>query len=396
MRRLFALLTLLLAAAVRAQDALPDVPLPPPASTDTAFVSMITVLPGEPSYARFGHTALRVYDPAQGLDLMYNYGTFRFDATFLPKFVYGALDYELSVVDFPLALRHYATVEERGVIEQRLRLSRAQQDSLAAFLDWNARPENAAYRYLFLDDNCTTRARDAVERVLGQPIGGTTVGRDGHPTYRDLLHPYQTGAPLLLLGTNLGLGARVDESASPRHAQFLPDVLMHDLDAATLGGQTLVSRTDTLVNLPRPAETAFPWTYMLTFGVLVAAFVQTLRTRAAPVVTRFDRALFGATGVAGLLLAFLVFVSLHDVTRPNWNLAWALPTHLVYAFAAGRGYRWLRPYAFAAGIATALFVLAAPVLPQAIPLDILPVVAALALRLFAHAGALPGPRPVAA
>jgi len=91
-----------------------------------------------------------------------------------------------------------------------------------------------------------------------------------------------------------------------------------------------------------------------------------------------------------------VFVSLHDVTRPNWNLAWALPTHLVYAFAAGRGYRWLRPYAFAAGIATALFVLATPVLPQAIPLDILPVVAALALRLFAHAGALPGPRPVAA
>lgn len=390
MRRLFALLALLIAASAHAQDA-------PAASPDTAFVSMITVLPGTPSYARFGHTALRVHRPALGQDLLYNYGTFRFDATFLPKFVYGALDYELSVVDFPLALRYYATVEERGVIEQRLRLTPAQQDSLAAFLDWNARPENAAYRYLFLDDNCTTRARDAVERVLGQRIGGMDGALERvYPTFRDLLRPYQTGAPLLLLGTNLGLGARVDDSASPRRAQFLPDALMRDLDAATVGGQPLVMRTDTLVNLPRPSETAFPWTYLAAFAVLAVAVVQTLRTRAAPVVTRFDRALVAAAGGAGLLLAFLVFVSLHDVTRPNWNLAWALPAHLVYAFAAGPGYRWLRPYAFAAGIVAAGFVLASAFLPQTIPGDILPVVTALALRLLAHAGALPGVRSAAA
>lgn len=390
MRRLFVLLTLLFAASAHAQDTTA-------ASPDTAFVSMITVLPGTPSYARFGHTALRVYRPAIGQDLLYNYGTFRFDATFLPKFVYGALDYELSVVDFPLALRYYATVEERGVIEQRLRLTPAQQDSLAAFLDWNARPENAAYRYLFLDDNCTTRARDAVERVLGQRIGGMDGALERvYPTFRDLLRPYQTGAPLLLLGTNLGLGARVDEPASPRAEQFLPDALMRALDAATANGQPLVMRTDTLVNLPRPSETAFPWTYLAAFAVLAVAVVQTLRTRAAPVVTRFDRALVAAAGGAGLLLAFLVFVSLHDVTRPNWNLAWALPAHLVYAFAAGPGYRWLRPYAFAAGIVAAGFVLASAFLPQTIPGDILPVVTALALRLLAHAGALPGVRSAAA
>lgn len=381
MRRLFALLTLILATAVRAQDVPSAVSVPPPASPDTAFVSMITVLPGTPSYARFGHTALRVVDPAHGLDLMYNYGTFRFDATFLPKFVYGALDYELSVVDFPLALRYYATVEERGVIEQRLRLTRAQQDSLAAFLDWNARPENAAYRYLFLDDNCTTRARDVLERVLGAPLAGTTAPA----TFRQQLRPYQTGAPLLLLGTNLGLGARVDEPATPRQAQFLPDVLMRDLDAAAVNGQPLVARTDTLVNLPRPAETAFPWTFVLAFTLLAWAVWQTIRSRARPVVTRFDRALFGAAGVAGLILAFLVFVSLHDVTRPNWNLAWALPMHLAYAFAAGRA-RWARPYALVTGVGAALFVLAVPILPQTIPPDILPVVAALALRLLVHAG----------
>ena len=93
--------------------------------------------------------------------------------------------------------------------------------------------------------------------------------------------------------------------------------------------------------------------------------------------------MFGAAGGAGLLLAFLVFVSLHDVTRPNWNLVWAWPTHLAYALAAGRR-RWARPYALAAAAVTALFALASPLLPQTIPLAILPVVAALALRAFIH------------
>ena len=289
------------------------------------------------------------------------------------------------------------------MVEQRLRLSPAQFAHLAAFLDQNALPENAAYRYRFLDDNCTTRARDAVEQAIGQRINGTTNGPGGTaPTFRDLLDPYQTGAPLMLFGTTLGLGMGVDAHASPRQAQFLPDVLLRDFDASTAGGQPLVTRTDTLVNLPRPAEHAFPWPVLVGLLVLAASVVQTWRRRASPVVTRFDRALLAVAGGAGLLLAFLVFVSLHDVTRPNLNLAWALPTHLVYAFVAGRAAsggaasgragRWTRRYALATGLLAAAFAVASPLLPQTVPLAIVPVAAALALRLLAHAGVLPGRR----
>lgn len=385
MRCLFALLALLLvAAAGQAQDAplaSPSVADTSRASPDTAFVSMVTVLPGEPSYARFGHTALRLFDPARGLDLLYNYGTFRFDASFLPKFVYGKLDYELSVAEFALALRHYAEVERRGLVEQRLRLTPAQRDSLAAFLDWNARPENATYRYLFLDDNCSTRPRDAVERVLGPSLAWHHArSRAARGTFRQLLRPYQTGAPLMLLGTDLGLGARIDREATPRQAQFLPDVLMHDLDAATASGQPLVTRTDTLVHLPRPAETAFPWTVVAALGLLVAAVAFGRKGGA----TRLDRVLFGAAGVGGLVLAFLVFVSLHDVTRPNWNLAWLWPTHLLYAFAAGRA-RWARAYAGAFAAAVALLLLGWTMLPQTLPLEALPLAGALGVRAFRHA-----------
>ena len=35
------------------------------------------------------------------------------------------------------------------------------------FLEWNALPENAEYRYDYFSDNCSTRVRDAIDRVVG-------------------------------------------------------------------------------------------------------------------------------------------------------------------------------------------------------------------------------------
>lgn len=45
-----------------------------------ATISVITCGPGqEELYSAFGHSALRVYDPQQGIDEAYNYGVFDFD-----------------------------------------------------------------------------------------------------------------------------------------------------------------------------------------------------------------------------------------------------------------------------------------------------------------------------
>ena len=76
-----------------------------PPLTTNARISLITAEPGKELYTSFGHSAIRVYDPATGLDLVYNYGTFDFDAPgFYPNFLRGKLNYSLSVYDFKNAI----------------------------------------------------------------------------------------------------------------------------------------------------------------------------------------------------------------------------------------------------------------------------------------------------
>ena len=101
---------------------------------------MVTILPGDPVYSMFGHSALRVHDPALGMDRLYNYGTFDFsDPLFIPKFAYGHLRYFLSVVPYERALRAYEQ-QRRPVLEQTLNLTREQRTALFRFLQDNARP----------------------------------------------------------------------------------------------------------------------------------------------------------------------------------------------------------------------------------------------------------------
>ena len=68
-----------------------------------------------------------------------------------------------------------ATLEEvqkglESIRAQELNLTAAQVDSLRRFLAWNIQPENAEYAYDYYRDNCSTRIRDALDRVLGGAI----------------------------------------------------------------------------------------------------------------------------------------------------------------------------------------------------------------------------------
>ncbi|MDP4953802.1 MAG: DUF4105 domain-containing protein, partial [Flavobacteriales bacterium] len=59
-------------------------------------VSVLTCSPGAELYSTFGHTAIRVHDPARNIDWVYNYGTFEFSDDFYLLFAQGKLDYALS------------------------------------------------------------------------------------------------------------------------------------------------------------------------------------------------------------------------------------------------------------------------------------------------------------
>ncbi len=359
--------------------------------SDSARVSMLTILPGEAVYSEFGHSAFRVRDPEHNIDRVYNYGTFAFgDPFFVPKFVYGQLDYYLSVVPHDPAYRHYQR-QRRPIIEQHLQLTANQRNALFRFLEINARPENRTYRYDFLFDNCSTRIRDALEAAVGEAVQFTGQP-DPNNSFRHLLDPWVADRPPLSLGFDLMLGTPTDRVATPREVMFLPVYLMEAFDHATIQAdgttQPLVARTDTTLWFEGydATEQAFPWPRWVSWiGFVVVGGITARNTLRGERPGRgLDATLLGLTGLAGSIMFFLWFISEHAVTNYNWNLLWAWPTHLIAAVLVWRhaDSAWLRPYfGGAAGLAL-LTVLGWTLWPQ----DLHPAVLPLALLIAARFG----------
>jgi hypothetical protein len=147
-------------------------------------VYLVTFGPGEAVWERFGHNALWIHDPDRGTDVAYHYGVFDFrEADFIPRLLRGRMRYAMGRTDAVRLLDGYAAAG-RSIWIQELDLTPAQVSELRGFLEWNARPENRHYRYDYFRDNCSTRIRDALDRVLGGEIHRQLAGVETGTTYR--------------------------------------------------------------------------------------------------------------------------------------------------------------------------------------------------------------------
>ena len=133
---------------------------------DSIEVSILTCTPGKDMYAKFGHTALRIRDYTMNRDVVFNYGCFDYNATnFVLKFLLGKTDYLLNAEEFGYLKYRYGMLGN-GVLEQVLNLNQEEANRLRVMLLENLRPENQEYRYNWLYDNCTERARDMIEKAV--------------------------------------------------------------------------------------------------------------------------------------------------------------------------------------------------------------------------------------
>jgi len=141
-----------------------------PELTERAHISLITGEPGEELAAKFGHSAIRVYDPEIGLDLVYNYGTYDFNGPgFYQKFLMGKLNYSLSVYEFKRMAYGYKYYNQ-SLYEQVLNLNYDEKVAVYNIININYLPENRYYPYDFFFDNCSSRIRDVLENVLGDKL----------------------------------------------------------------------------------------------------------------------------------------------------------------------------------------------------------------------------------
>ena len=347
-------------------------------------ISLLTCAPGTELYSTFGHTAIRVIDRTSGVDDVYNYGTFEFAPDFYYKFVKGKLIYALSVEDFRDFLGAYQE-ESRSVMEQELALNCEQKQKLYAALRANAEPPNRSYRYDFLFDNCTTRARDIIEQNSGGGVNYKTLFPSSQPTFRDLIYTYldREHQDWSKLGIDLLLGAKLDRRATNKEAMFLPDNLMKAMDSASVNGGLLVKAKTSVLTMPDVASESYFITPAVLFTlllVIIGALSFTKKRWAKRVVGVFDFVFFFILGLSGVLFLFMWFGTDHQLCANNYNLLWALPTHLIASFFLHKRLAWLRKYFLIVFILTVLLLVLWAFLPQHLNTALLPLVFLIALR----------------
>ena len=127
--------------------------------SDSASISIITCSPGQEVYAKFGHSGIRVSDPVNNKDLIFNYGIFSFDTeNFYYKFIKGETDYFLGVHPTDFFLPEYKN-RNSMVWEQVLNLTVTEKRRIINALLENYKPENRMYRYNFVFDKQNQQAR---------------------------------------------------------------------------------------------------------------------------------------------------------------------------------------------------------------------------------------------
>ncbi len=289
-------------------------------------VSLLTCGPGKALYSTFGHTAIRVRDKTNNTDVVYDYGVFDFnDPYFMFKFLSGKLDYYVARRSFRQFIAEYEDLG-RGVEEQILLLSTRTKVDITKALEENLKPENRTYKYDFLKDNCSTRARDIILQNAEISQFAKIKSRE---TYRNYLDVYLKDKAWLELGIDLLLGTEADGQLDDFQKMFLPNSLSNGLAIITKSdGNPLVQQSTVLLE-ENPRSTSTP-IKPLHLAVLVSvAFIGCIFFYPKSVKTLHLLQAISLTS-AGLFLLYMWLGTDHSATKDNWNILWANPYYLFF------------------------------------------------------------------
>ncbi len=319
-----------------------------------AEISIITCEPGHTElFTTFGHSAFRVKDLPNGIDKVYNYGTFNFNTdNFYVQFVRGKLLYDLRVSDFNNFLRAYR-YEKRWVKGQVLDLNLMEVQQVFDFLENNAKPENRSYQYDFFFDNCSTRLYDVLGDVLGEKLIFNNNYDENNYSHRDLIQLYLGNHPWGDFGIDLALGSVIDHQATSKEYLFLPDYVFNAFTRIKIREgnieKPIIKRTDIILKengftkykkgLLTPMN-VFSFLALLVLVFTYLDFKKNQRNKT------LDFLIFSITGLLGILILLLWFVTDHTATAKNTNILWAFAPNIIIAFLQlkSRNRKWMQNY----------------------------------------------------
>lgn len=362
-----------------------------PELSEEAQISLITGSPGDQLYAIFGHSAIRVYDPTAKINLVYNYGTFDFNAPgFYKNFLKGKLNYYLSVYDFQHMINTYHFYNQ-SLYEQVLNLNHEEKNKVFHFLSNNYLPENRYYLYDFFFDNCSSRIRDVFENILTDKLTFVDKHIPNHKTFRQLLDEFLFSSPWGDFGIDLVLGMPADATATSSEYMYLPFKLFDAFEHATIridnSNNPFVKSTNTLVqSVNSEQEEPFQITPKILFWTLAVFIlvISILYNKKNRMWNLIDSILFSFIGLTGIFLLFLWFGTDHIATKDNYNILWVSPFYMVIPFLIFQKNktRWSAYFFLFWSIFLILVLAAWNYLPQQLHAGFIPIILILIIRSF--------------
>ena len=314
------------------------------AGMDSVEFSLLTCQPHDEIYSLYGHTALRYHDLRTKQDWAFNYGVFNFKAPyFVLRFVFGLTDYELQAVPIGYFVEEYKRFGSE-VTEQVINLTPEEKAALYYALAENVQPQNRVYRYNYFYDNCTTRARNIVERCINGQIqyGGRwneEGGTRNEATYRQMVHECTAQHPWATFGNDLLLGVKSDLPTDMRQQEFLPANLKQDFAQAYIlntdgSRRPLIKETRTLVPAgQQKVSSGFPLspTWCAVILLVVSLAILCIEFKRKTIFVWWDALLMLAQGLVGIMLVVMIF-SQHPTTSINLQLLLFNPLPLLFIY----------------------------------------------------------------
>lgn len=314
--------------------------------SDSAVISIITCSPGQEVYAKFGHSGIRVNDAAKNIDFIFNYGIFSFETeNFYYKFIKGETDYFLGVHPTAVFLPEYKR-RNSMVWEQILNLTVQEKRQVINSLIENYKPENRMYRYNFVFDNCATRPRDKVLNSIDGHIRFQNAGEA--KTFRQWVGVYVGNDTWVKFGIDLVFGMDADYISSAYESMFLPEVLMGEFQTAkivnltTKEARNLVTEKNVLVNVDNVQEADESWitkplpVFLVIMIIIVLLSAYEINNKHYYKI--LDSVLLMTTGLSGMIVFYLMFISSHPLVKDNLNLLWLNPFNVFVAILI-----WFKP-----------------------------------------------------
>jgi len=315
---------------------------------DFVTVSLVVCDPSDVLYSTLGHAALHLQCPTFDLDYIFSYESENVREK-IWTFLRGKLKMGMFALSPEEFLQGYKD-DGRGVKEYRLNLSPAQKQKLWEVMDKHVM-EGANLPYDYFNRGCAKSVVIVMHEAIGKQAIHYAPWSDKYKkqTQRELVRDFITEAPWEEFYMYFLIGVEGDKSYPCEKKLIIPSDLVEVWQQATFdnGDNVLDSNAHVLLE-PTTQLKAGPFKPMPVCMILLILSIVSLATirmshpacRLAGTIT--DYAVLTISGIAGIVMTYLIVFSSLPCTRWNWLI---IPFNILPAIGWYWRKYWALPYA---------------------------------------------------